>query len=137
MSLEHLVQEWLRLDPVCPLFISRHLNRTGNFTGHQNETTRREVQMLWDTQNTEELEKRMRYFPVNLDIELCLTFTTMVVFHSITKRTRIEFGTAGEFTLDIYCRYQRQALRAPWKNGGWVGENERLDHHPDVSGKHP
>ncbi|KAF8436904.1 hypothetical protein L210DRAFT_3688468 [Boletus edulis BED1] len=49
MSLEHLVREWLRLDP--------------------NEKTRREVERLWDTQNIDELEKRMR--------------------------TRIEFGTAG------------------------------------------
>ncbi|KAF8136146.1 hypothetical protein EV363DRAFT_1542317, partial [Boletus edulis] len=47
--LEHLVREWLRLDP--------------------NEKTRREVERLWDTQNIDELEKRMR--------------------------TRIEFGTAG------------------------------------------
>ncbi|KAF9228602.1 Phosphoglucomutase, first 3 domain-containing protein [Gyrodon lividus] len=49
MLLEHLVKEWLRLDP--------------------NEKTRREVQGLWDRQDIDELEKRMR--------------------------TRIEFGTAG------------------------------------------
>ncbi|KAI9569508.1 hypothetical protein HD554DRAFT_2321846 [Boletus coccyginus] len=76
MSLEHLVKEWLRLDP--------------------NEKTRREVQVLWDTRNIDELEKRMRYFPAELDdIEPRLTFTTTVVFHSLIGRTRIEFGTAG------------------------------------------
>ncbi|KAF8841010.1 hypothetical protein BDN67DRAFT_950632 [Paxillus ammoniavirescens] len=47
--LEHLVKEWLRLDP--------------------NGETRREVEGLWDRQDIDELEKRMR--------------------------TRIEFGTAG------------------------------------------
>ncbi|KIJ69608.1 hypothetical protein HYDPIDRAFT_80976 [Hydnomerulius pinastri MD-312] len=39
-SLEHLVKEWLRLDP--------------------NEKTKKEVQTLWDEQKTDELEKRMR-----------------------------------------------------------------------------
>ncbi|KIJ17245.1 phosphomannomutase [Paxillus involutus ATCC 200175] len=48
-SLEHLVKEWLRLD--------------------SNGETRREVEGLWDRQDIDELEKRMR--------------------------TRIEFGTAG------------------------------------------
>lgn len=79
----------------------------------------------------------MRYWRVKLDdIESGLTFTTMVVLHSIIERTRIEFGTAGEFTVGDHSRYQRQAPRAPRKNGSRMGEGERLDHHPDVSGKH-
>ncbi|KZP29895.1 hypothetical protein FIBSPDRAFT_726687 [Athelia psychrophila] len=49
VSLESLVNDWLRLD--------------------KNETSRAEIQALWDAQDTDELEKRMR--------------------------TRIEFGTAG------------------------------------------
>lgn len=79
----------------------------------------------------------MRYFPVELDdIEPRLTFTTTVVFHSLIGRTRIEFGTAGEFTVGVHRRYQRLVPRTPRQNGGWVGEDERLDHHPDIPGKH-
>jgi hypothetical protein len=78
----------------------------------------------------------MRYLPVKLDdIESGLTFTTVVVFHSIIGRARIEFGTAGEFTVGDYPLYQRLAPRAPRKNGSRMGEDERLDHHSDISGK--
>ena len=83
--------------------------------------------MLWDTQNIDELERRMRYLPVKLDdIKLCLTFTMTAIFHSITGRTRIEFGTAGEFAIGIHRRYQRlQGLRGKME-AGWARMNDLI-----------
>ena len=48
ISLESLVREWLRLD------------KFSSFLEPYNESTRADIQALWDDGNTEELEKRMR-----------------------------------------------------------------------------
>jgi hypothetical protein len=49
VSLESLVQEWLRLDKVT------------SFLEPYNRSTRADIQALWDEGNTEELESRMRW----------------------------------------------------------------------------
>jgi hypothetical protein len=56
-STKELVDSWMEWDAVRALYFDNTLLPPHS----QNESTRAEIQRLWDEGNTEELEKRLRY----------------------------------------------------------------------------
>ncbi|KIM87657.1 hypothetical protein PILCRDRAFT_773278 [Piloderma croceum F 1598] len=106
VSLESLVQEWLRLD------------KFSSFLEPYNKSTRADIQALWDEGNTEELEKRMR---------------TRIEFGTAGLRGKMEAGWSGMNDLIIIqasqglCAYVLANVRDASTRGVVIGHDHRYN----------
>lgn len=126
--LEALVNEWLRQDKVG-------ISNSNAGTGHrsnaltvithiphcQNESTRKEIQDLWNGGKTEELEKRMRYQFVTA-FELRLSNVSLISF-------ALGFVLSSErlvctLTIALFIFNPIVYIRSEGKNGSWMVPNE-------------
>lgn len=119
VSLESLVQEWLRLDKVT------------SFLEPNNKSTRADIQALWDEGNTEELENRMRWIAKHFP-----SFDVIAILHSLAERalssvllvrSRVVAVLRLRFADISWSRVKRE-------NGSWMVSHEWSYYHTSFPG---